>query len=135
MREPQGPEDTVEKLEAVLKEAQEFIDTGEYFFSHDLKELTNTMNPAEPLTEEEVAQKETNTEEVFTDWSQCDFQQFVRALEAYSWCVYCIVHHRYHNAGWIIMTCWQPIFKGSEALLHSLQKEMETTCRLILYSC
>lgn len=66
-REPQGPEDTPEKLEEERQAAQLFIDT------------------AEPLTEEEMAEKEAYIEEGFPDWSRRDFQQFVRALETYGW--------------------------------------------------
>ncbi|KAF9041979.1 slide-domain-containing protein [Hymenopellis radicata] len=67
MREPQGPDDTPEKLEEEQRLAQEFIDT------------------AEPLTEEEISQKETYIEEGFSEWSKRDFQQFVKALETYGW--------------------------------------------------
>ncbi|RDB30756.1 ISWI chromatin-remodeling complex ATPase ISW2 [Hypsizygus marmoreus] len=67
LREPAGPEDTPEKLEAERQAAQEFIDN------------------AEPLTEEEMAEKEAYIEEGFPDWSRRDFQQFVKALEAYGW--------------------------------------------------
>ncbi|KAG9311922.1 SNF2 family DNA-dependent ATPase [Chiua virens] len=67
VREPQGAEDTPEKLEAERAAAQEFIDT------------------AEPLTEEEQALREQYTEAGFHDWSRRDFQQFVRALENYGW--------------------------------------------------
>jgi len=42
---------------------------------------------AEPLTEEEIAQKEEFVAEGFPDWSRRDFQQFVRALESYGWYV------------------------------------------------
>ncbi|KAF8421721.1 HAND-domain-containing protein [Boletus edulis BED1] len=66
-REPQGPDDTPEKLEAERAPAQEFIDT------------------AEPLTEEEQVLKEKYTEAGFHDWSRRDFQQFVRALQNYGW--------------------------------------------------
>ncbi|KAF8232381.1 SNF2 family DNA-dependent ATPase [Tricholoma matsutake] len=67
VREPQGPEDTPEKLEEERQAAQDFIDN------------------AEPLTEEELAEKEAYIEEGFPDWSRRDFQQFVKALEAYGW--------------------------------------------------
>ncbi|KAG5350414.1 hypothetical protein C0989_011178 [Termitomyces sp. Mn162] len=67
LREPAGPEDTPEKLEAERQVAQEFIDT------------------AEPLTEEEMAEKEAYIEDGFPDWSRRDFQQFVKALEAHGW--------------------------------------------------
>ena len=40
---------------------------------------------AEPLTEEETARKEAYIEGGFPDWSRRDFQQFVKALEAYGW--------------------------------------------------
>lgn len=42
---------------------------------------------AEPLTEDEMALKESFIEQGFPDWSRRDFQQFVRALEAYGWYV------------------------------------------------
>ncbi|KAI0348202.1 SNF2 family DNA-dependent ATPase [Trametopsis cervina] len=67
LREPSGPEDTPEKLEEERKAAQEFIDN------------------AEPLTEEEQAEKEELMQQGFEDWSRRDFQQFVRALESYGW--------------------------------------------------
>lgn len=66
-REPQGPEDTPEKLEEERLAAQEFIDT------------------AEPLTEEELAEKEELIAQGFEEWSRRDFQQFIRALESYGW--------------------------------------------------
>lgn len=40
---------------------------------------------AEPLTEEELAEKEELMQQGFEDWSRRDFQQFVRALETYGW--------------------------------------------------
>lgn len=40
---------------------------------------------AEPLTEEEQAEKEELLAQGFEDWSRRDFQQFVRALESYGW--------------------------------------------------
>jgi len=40
---------------------------------------------AEPLTEEETARKEAYIEDGFPDWSRRDFQQFVKALEAFGW--------------------------------------------------
>ncbi|KAL1681451.1 SNF2 family N-terminal domain-containing protein [Schizophyllum commune] len=66
-REPAGPEDTPEKLEEERQAAQEFIDT------------------AEPLTEEEIAQKDAYISKGFGDWTRRDFQQFVRGLETYGW--------------------------------------------------
>ncbi|KXN86814.1 ISWI chromatin-remodeling complex ATPase ISW2 [Leucoagaricus sp. SymC.cos] len=66
-REPQNDEDTAEKLEEERQTAQEFIDT------------------AEPLTEEEMAQKEEYAQQGFGDWSRRDFQQFVRGLETHGW--------------------------------------------------
>ncbi|KAJ8085234.1 chromatin remodeling complex Adenosinetriphosphatase [Marasmius tenuissimus] len=67
LRDPPGPDDTPESLEAERVAAQEFIDT------------------AEQLTEEETAQKEAYIEQGFPDWSRRDFQQFVKGLEAYGW--------------------------------------------------
>ncbi|KIM79892.1 hypothetical protein PILCRDRAFT_89952 [Piloderma croceum F 1598] len=63
LREPLGPEDTPEKLDAECQAAQDFIDN------------------AEPLTDEEQAQKEAYLEDSFPDWSRRDFQQLIRALE------------------------------------------------------
>ncbi|KAF8266870.1 SNF2 family DNA-dependent ATPase [Lactarius quietus] len=67
LRDPQGEDDTPEKLEAERQAAQEFIDT------------------AEPLSEEELQEKEELIAKGFEDWSRRDFQQFVRALESYGW--------------------------------------------------
>ncbi|KZT63927.1 hypothetical protein DAEQUDRAFT_72465 [Daedalea quercina L-15889] len=67
LREPAGPEDTPEKLEAERQAAQEFIDN------------------AEPLTEEQLTEKEELIAQGFEDWSRRDFQQFIRALETYGW--------------------------------------------------
>ncbi|OCH89738.1 SNF2 family DNA-dependent ATPase [Obba rivulosa] len=67
LREPVGPEDTPEKLEEERRAAQEFIDN------------------AEPLTEDQLAEKEELISKGFEDWSRRDFQQFVRALETYGW--------------------------------------------------
>jgi SWI/SNF-related matrix-associated actin-dependent regulator of chromatin subfamily A member 5 len=44
-----------------------------------------TFSIAEPLTEQEVELKDRYIEEGFPDWSRRDFQQFIRALEAYGW--------------------------------------------------
>lgn len=54
-------------------------------FARKEHQLNETFLAAEPLTEEEIAQKEAYTEDGFADWSRRDFQQFVRALEAYGW--------------------------------------------------
>ena len=43
------------------------------------------IDNAEPLTEEEVAEKNELLKQGFEDWSRRDFQQFVRALETYGW--------------------------------------------------
>lgn len=67
VEESQGPEDTPEKLEEDRRIAQEIIDN------------------AEPLTDEEVAEKNELLKQGFEDWSRRDFQQFVRALETYGW--------------------------------------------------
>ena len=45
------------------------------------------IDEAEPLTEEELAEKETLISQGFENWSRRDFQQFVRALETYGWYV------------------------------------------------
>ncbi|KAJ3734029.1 SNF2 family N-terminal domain-containing protein [Lentinula guzmanii] len=58
--------DTIAELEAERQKEQEFIDT-------------------EPLTEEEITQKEAYLEQGFPNWSRRDFQQFVKGLEAYGW--------------------------------------------------
>ncbi|KAF4613338.1 hypothetical protein D9613_011056 [Agrocybe pediades] len=66
-REPAGPEDTPEVLEAERKAAQEFIDE------------------AEPLDDEDLERKEEYIQQGFPDWSRRDFQQFVRGLEMHGW--------------------------------------------------
>ncbi|CAA7268547.1 unnamed protein product [Cyclocybe aegerita] len=66
-REPQGPEDTPEKLEEERLAAQEFIDT------------------AEPLDDDDLELKEQYVQQGFPDWSRRDFQQLVRAMENYGW--------------------------------------------------
>jgi len=45
-----------------------------------------TIDSAEPLTEEEQAEKEALIRQGFESWSKRDFQQFIRALESYGWC-------------------------------------------------
>ncbi|KIP04329.1 hypothetical protein PHLGIDRAFT_76114 [Phlebiopsis gigantea 11061_1 CR5-6] len=65
--EAQGPEDTPEALEEERRLAQEVIDN------------------AEPLTDDEQAEKEELLKQGFEDWSRRDFQQFVRSLEMYGW--------------------------------------------------
>ncbi|KAJ4475673.1 SNF2 family N-terminal domain-containing protein [Lentinula aciculospora] len=69
VREPTA-EDTAEtlaELEVERQKEQDFIDT------------------AEPLTEEEIAQKDAYLEQGFPHWSRRDFQQLVKGLEAYGW--------------------------------------------------
>ncbi|KAI0076773.1 hypothetical protein K474DRAFT_1707838 [Panus rudis PR-1116 ss-1] len=63
--EPQGPEDTPEKLDLFKSSS------------------TTSNRVAEPLTEEELAEKERLIAQGFEDWSRRDFQQFIRALETY----------------------------------------------------
>ena len=46
-----------------------------------------TRVAAEPLTEEQLVEKEELIAAGFEDWSRRDFQQFVRALETYGWYV------------------------------------------------
>lgn len=66
MREA-GSDDSQEDLEKERQAAQEFIDN------------------ADPLTEEEQAEKESLIKQGFETWSKRDFQQFIRALESYGW--------------------------------------------------
>ncbi|VDB85302.1 unnamed protein product [Peniophora sp. CBMAI 1063] len=66
-RDPQTEEDTPDKLEEERKAEQEFIDS------------------AEPLTEEELAEKDALIAQGFESWSRRDFQQFIKALEAHGW--------------------------------------------------
>ena len=86
LREPQVLEDTAEKLEAERQAAQDFIDNGtQSKFPMATSPANGFLYQAEPLTEEEQAQKEAYLEDGFPDWSRRDFQQLVRALEAYGW--------------------------------------------------
>lgn len=64
VREPEEGE-TLEQVEAEQKEEQERIDN------------------AVPLSEEEIAEKETLVGEGFHDWQRRHFQSFIRALEKY----------------------------------------------------
>ena len=90
LREPQGDEDTPEKLEAERQAAQEFIDTGTLRRDRHSRVYRLTWRHiAETLTEEEVQEKEELIAKGFEDWSRRDFQQFVRALESYGWYVGC----------------------------------------------
>lgn len=84
LREPQGPDDTPEKLEEERRAAQEIIDNGTRSVATPLDVLINKYT-AEPLTEEELAEKEELLTQGFEDWSRRDFQQFIRALESYGW--------------------------------------------------
>lgn len=93
MREPLGPEDTPEKLETERQAAQDFIDNGALLGPFDSLPQADGSYPAEPLTEEEQAQKEAYLEDGFPDWSRRDFQQLVRALEANGWYVTCLLDH------------------------------------------
>ncbi|KLO15808.1 SNF2 family DNA-dependent ATPase [Schizopora paradoxa] len=67
IREVAGPDQKPEELETEREAEQKKIDE------------------AEPLTEEELAEKETLISQGFENWSRRDFQQFVRALETYGW--------------------------------------------------
>ncbi|PIL31136.1 transcription factor [Ganoderma sinense ZZ0214-1] len=67
VRDPSSEDDTADKLEEERKAAQDFIDN------------------AEPLTEEQLREKEDLIAQGFEFWSRRDFQQFVRALETYGW--------------------------------------------------
>ncbi|QRV80676.1 chromatin remodeling complex subunit [Ceratobasidium sp. AG-Ba] len=63
LREPADEDDTPEKLEEERQKEQDEIDN------------------AQPLTEEEIAEKEALQEEGFGSWTKRDFQQFVRGVE------------------------------------------------------
>jgi len=58
-----------------------------------------TIDSAEPLTEEEQIEKEALIKQGFESWSKRDFQQFIRALESYGWCGFPMVTtlHRLTN--------------------------------------
>ena len=88
LREPQGNDDTPEKLEAERQAAQDFIDTGTFRLDRQMScTLADKRYIAEPLSEEELQVKEELIAQGFEDWSRRDFQQFVRALESYGWYV------------------------------------------------
>jgi SWI/SNF-related matrix-associated actin-dependent regulator of chromatin subfamily A member 5 len=84
-REPQGPDDTPEKIEEDRIAAQEFIDNGKVLITGYDGRSDPLLFIAEPLTEEESALKDEYIEQGFPDWTRRDFQQFVKALEAYGW--------------------------------------------------
>ena len=87
LREPQVPEDAAEKLEAKRQAAQHFIDNRmqSEFSNGSLSQADGFLYQAEPITKGEQTLKEAHLEECFPDWSQRDFRQLARALEAYAW--------------------------------------------------
>jgi SWI/SNF-related matrix-associated actin-dependent regulator of chromatin subfamily A member 5 len=80
-------------VEAERKAAQDFIDNGVWSDTLLRAHFDSSCRLAEPLTEQETELKERYIEEGFPDWSRRDFQQFVRALEAYGWCVCQFSHY------------------------------------------
>ncbi len=84
LRETQGPDDTPEKLEEERLAAQQLIETGTSSAPKERQVLTK-HGVAEPLTEAEIALKDSYIDQGFPDWSRRDFQQFVKGLETYGW--------------------------------------------------
>jgi SWI/SNF-related matrix-associated actin-dependent regulator of chromatin subfamily A member 5 len=74
LQEPLGPEHTPEKLDAECQAAQDFIDNGALLGPFDSLPQADCSYPAEPLTDEEQAQKEASLEDGFPDWSRRDLQ-------------------------------------------------------------
>jgi SWI/SNF-related matrix-associated actin-dependent regulator of chromatin subfamily A member 5 len=68
-------------MEQERKEQQEIIDNGCFSFCLLLHELTGHV--AEPLTEEELLEKEELQKQGFEDWSKRDYQQLIKAYEAH----------------------------------------------------
>jgi SWI/SNF-related matrix-associated actin-dependent regulator of chromatin subfamily A member 5 len=92
LREPLGPEDTPERLDAECQAAQDFIDNGVLLGPFDSLPQADCSYPVEPLTDDEQAEKEAYLKDGFPDWSRRDFQQLVRALEANSWYITCLLY-------------------------------------------
>ena len=83
MREP-GEGETIEMVEQERQAQQKIIDNGmrsvtwfRWLSPHTLNRL------AEPLTEEQIEEKERLQKEGFEHWSKRDFQQLVKAYEAH----------------------------------------------------
>jgi SWI/SNF-related matrix-associated actin-dependent regulator of chromatin subfamily A member 5 len=70
---PEDPSKTPEQLEAERAAMQEAIDN------------------AEPLTEEEIAEKDELSSLGFFDWTRKDFNAFLRGSEFYGKCVVVVV--------------------------------------------
>lgn len=87
----EDPTMTAEELEAERAEQQSIADNGQFYL---LMRFLNTMFTnhfvflffdftAEPLTEEEIAEKDSLTGQGFPDWNKRDYQGFIRGSEAY----------------------------------------------------
>ena len=80
---------TPEQVEAELKAEQLKVDEGSFVHHLQLpsRRFLTKLAAAVPLTEDEQIEKEGLIAQGFENWSRRDFQQFIRALETYGWCV------------------------------------------------
>ena len=67
------------------KQLRSTLITVSFHCAVDCTDTDETLCSAEPLTEEQLAEKEELIAKGFEDWSRRDFQQFIRALETYGW--------------------------------------------------
>lgn len=79
-REPEAGE-TAEQVEKERLEEQEKINNGKLRRAEIARRLL--ICPAEPLTEEENAEKDALADEGFPDWNRRHFQSFIKGLERF----------------------------------------------------
>lgn len=89
IREPTtGPSGSADGTpDAETKEARDAREAQMNLLEEERRKEQEFIDTAEPLTEEEMTQKEAYLEQGFPSWSRRDFQQFVKGLEAYGWYV------------------------------------------------
>jgi len=86
-RDPQGPEDTPEKLEEERLILQDFIDTQVCHLQFVKTVWLKKNMTGEPLDDDDLERKKQYIRQGFHEWSRRDFQQLVRDLETYEWYV------------------------------------------------
>ena len=82
LREPSEGE-TLEMVEQERKEQQEIIDNGQFYHNECGACNDYLLYSAEPLTDEELLEKEELQKRGFEDWSKRDYQQLIKAYEAH----------------------------------------------------
>lgn len=81
-KDPKIPQKNSKKKGWLRRNSSTLVNFG---FPVGFKRVLMSCSIAEPLTEQEIEEKEELISQGFEDWSRRDFQQFVRALENYGW--------------------------------------------------